>query len=87
MPLLSPWFRWSSDLKLDPNQIVPTNLTSIVVWRGGSDVITVRKAPSGGLKERKLDIVVGSERRFFEGESNLWQDFNGELPTPGTIFF
>lgn len=67
--------RPNENLKLESGQIVPTNLTSIVMWTPESDVITVRKAPIGGLENRMLDIMVGPERRFFEEQGTLWQDF------------
>ncbi|XP_076446863.1 sushi domain-containing protein 2-like isoform X2 [Babylonia areolata] len=57
------------------NQLAPTNLTSVVMWTPGSDVITIGLAPPGGPTNRKLDIRVGNQRRFFEESSQMFQDF------------
>ena len=66
-----------TDLSLTIAQLSPTNITSVVMWQPGSDVITIRKAPSNGPLNRKLDILVGSSRRFFETATTEWQDFQG----------
>ncbi|KAL8616814.1 hypothetical protein ACOMHN_017851 [Nucella lapillus] len=56
-------------------QLTPTNLTSLVMWTPISDVITIKLAPPGGPANRKLDVIVGTRRRFFSDSRMLWQDF------------
>jgi len=53
-----------------------------VAWISGSDVVTVRKAPPGGPQNRKLDVLVGTQRRFFEDNSHMWQDYNRKSHAP-----
>ena len=75
------YFYWA-DLQISSSQLAPTNLTSIVAWISGSDVVTVRKAPPGGPQNRNLDVLVGTQRRFFEGSSHMWQDYNRKSHAP-----
>lgn len=63
-------------LQIAQQQLAPTNLTSVVMWIPTSDVITIKLAPPGGPTNRKLDVLVGTQRRFFEDRRQLWQDFN-----------